>query len=307
MSTTRTTGVVDGDTERAVRELAEAASRVDGASSLSEDALLRLRTGGGEVTHVLHREGSDLAGYAQLVCALDRTRPYVLGRQLEGELLVAPAWRRRGLGAALLSEVSALADDVPTLLWSHGDTPGALALATSAGWTRARELLRLDRAMAGLDALDEPDLPAGVVVRPFVGDVDDEAWVALNAAAFAGHPEQGRWRLEDLLVRRREPWFDQAVFLLAELDGELLGFCWMKVEEHLAELYVLGVAPGRGGRGLGRALLVRGLHAVAAQPAAPARVELYVDGDNAAALRLYTKLGFERAAVDVQYRSPDPT
>ena len=302
-----TTGALPDDVGALVEALAAAVSAHDRAGALSEDALLRLRTGGPGVTHLAlpTPDGSGLIGYAQLFTASDDEDPAASGGGgLEGELLVHPAQRGHGAGRALLTRVEELAAGRTTLLWSHGDTPGAAALAASAGWTRSRELLRMERPVAGLPELAEPVLPDGVLVRPFAPGADDAAWVALNAAAFASHPEQGRWGVEDLLLRQREPWFDPSVFLLAQLPtGELAGSCWMKVEEHAAELYVLGVAPGRGGRGLGRALLVRGLHAIA-RPGGPDVVELYVDGDNEPAVRLYTGLGFARAAVDVQYRSP---
>ncbi|WP_432508091.1 mycothiol synthase [Kineococcus esterisolvens] len=276
-----------------VERLAAAVSAADGADALSEDALLRLRTGADGVRHVLLREGAGAAGYAQLADA---------GVELAGELLVHPGARGRGHGRALLRRVEELAGGRRVLLWSHGDVPAAAALAAGAGWVRTRELLRLHRSSAGLADLDEPALPAGVVVRPFAPGADEEAWVAVNSAAFAGHPEQGRWTVADLRLREAEPWFDPSVLLVAQGGEGLLGFCWMKVQAHASELYVLGVHPAAAGRGLGRALLVRGLRAVAG-PGAPAEVELYVDGDNVPAVRLYEGLGFTRAAVDVQYAS----
>ncbi|WP_337059824.1 mycothiol synthase [Kineococcus sp. G2] len=300
--------VVDGPVAPAVRaeveRLAAAASAADGTDAVSEDALLRLRTGGDGVRHLLLRDPaggtsgeapgeSALVGYAQLAVA---------GDELAGELLVHPSARRRGHGRTLLERVGELAAGRRALLWAHGDSPAAASLAAGAGWQRVRELLRMQRATAGLAELAEPALPAGVRVRPFVPGTDEEAWTALNAAAFAQHPEQGRWSVEDLRLREEEEWFDPSVLLLAQGPRELLGFCWMKVQPHVSELYVLGVHPAAAGRGLGRALLVRGLRAVAV-PGAPSEVELYVDGDNVPAVRLYEALGFARAAVDVQYAS----
>jgi mycothiol synthase len=297
-----------GDRDR-VLDLAAAASRTDGATALSEDAVLRLGSGTGDhdgdhdgdhadVHHLLRRTpGGALAGYAQLAGPAEAR---------EGELVVHPDHRRRGHGTALLAEVERLAAGAPVRLWSHGDTAGAAALADRHGWTRVRELLRLERPAAGLADLEVPALPEGVHVRSFVPGADDEAWVAVNAAAFATHPEQGRWTVADLRARLAEPWFDADLLLLAEGPDGVVGFCWMKVEAGHGELYVLGVAPGHAGAGLGRALLVRGLRAVAALPAPPALVDLYVDGDNVPALRLYARLGFDRAAVDVQYAAPTP-
>ncbi|WP_432503751.1 mycothiol synthase [Kineococcus arenarius] len=299
MSATVVAGALAPEVREEVRRLADAASAADGSDALSEDALLRARTGADGVRHVLlraPRTGSGESapvGYAQLADA---------GAELAGELLVHPDARGRGHGRALLGLVRELAAGRRVLLWAHGDSPAAAALAAGAGWVRTRELLRLHRPVAGLAELAEPALPAGVVVRPFVPGADDEAWTALNAAAFAAHPEQGRWSVHDLRLRLAEPWFDPSVFLLAQGGEGLLGFCWMKVQPHASELYVLGVHPAAAGRGLGRALLVRGLRAVAG-PGAPGEVELYVDGDNVPAVRLYEGLGFARAAVDVQYAS----
>lgn len=303
VTVTSTTGALDDDLRAAVEALGADVSAADAATALSEDAVLRLRTGGPDVTHLTVGDAGSLTGYAQLVSS---------PAGLEGELLVAPRSRRRGRGRALLDAVTALAAGRPTRLWSHGDTPGAAALAAATGWRRSRELLRLERPVAGLLDLPVPDLPEGLTVRPFrpgaAPEGDDEAWVALNAAAFATHPEQGRWTVQDLQLRQAEAWFDPRVFLVLQDTGVhdgggLAAFCWMKVEPHAAELYVLGVAPGRGGQGLGKALLVRGLRAVVTD-GGPETVELYVDGDNVPAVRLYEGLGFARAAVDVQYSSP---
>jgi mycothiol synthase len=226
---------------------------------------------------------------------------------------VHPSFRRRGFGGALLDRVIELAGDRPLSVWAHGDLPGSGELLGSRGFGRARVLLQLRRGLAGIDGDPRPELPEGVSVRPFRPRRDEKAWLRVNARAFATHPEQGSWTADDLRLREAEPWFDADGFLLAwrgdpDAGGELLGSHWTKVhppgdvlpDERVGEVYVLGVDPDAQGLGLGRTLTDLGLAHLRARGLR--LVLLYVDEDNAAAVRLYESRGFRRFAVDVSWR-----
>ena len=67
----------------------------------------------------------------------------------------------------------------------------------------------------------------------------------------------------------------------------------------MSEVYVLGVAPGHQGHGLGRTLTVIGLEHLRSRGLN--EVMLYVDESNTAAVRTYEALGFTRVDVDVLY------
>lgn len=262
--------------EPLVRRVVAEATEADGYAPLNEAALLGLSH------HGLHGAAlyADDDGFA-------------LVHHGDLHLVVAPAARRRGVGTALLEA----ADNVTTG-WSHGDHPGARALAASHGFVRARELWQLRRKAGPVATLPAPR-PAPVAIRTFRSG-DEEAFLAVNAAAFAHHPEQGALDLEGLRHRMAEPWFDPDGFFLAEQDGKVVGFHWTKVHpDGTGEIYVIGISPEAQGGGLGRALVVHGLAHLQ-----PRDVILYVEGDNEPAIALYLSLGFEHVLTDVQYRRP---
>ena len=224
---------------------------------------------------------------------------FALRRGSEVDLAVAPSARGAGVGAALVTP--ALAEPGPVTAWSHGDHPAAARLAVRHGLERVRELWVMRRPTS--DPLPELVVPDGVVVRGFE-DGDAEGVLGVNADAFAAHPEQGGLDAEGLAARMAEPWWDPAGLLVAVgPDGALLGFHWTKRHSSaLGEVYVVGVSSAAQGRGLGRVLTLAGLHHLEA--AGVAEVLLYVESDNAPAVRLYGGLGFAHAAEDthVQYR-----
>ena len=76
-----------------------------------------------------------------------------------------------------------------------------------------------DAPPARSDPLPDVVVPEGVTVRTFEVGRDEDAWTALNARAFADHPDQGSWSVEEVRLREAEPWFDPAGFFLAERDG----------------------------------------------------------------------------------------
>ncbi|PRH77447.1 mycothiol synthase [Streptomyces solincola] len=281
-----------------VLDLLADAAAADGMQAVSEQGRLQLRGGRREgVSHLLLSVHGELAGYAQL----EDTDPV---EAPAAELVVHPRFRGRGHGRALGSALLA-ASGKRLRVWAHGGKPAARHLAQVLGLTLFRELRQMRRPLVGGPELPEPALPPGTVFRTFVPGEDDAAWLAVNAAAFAHHPEQGSLAQRDLDDRKAEPWFDPKGFFLAvrEADGSIAGFHWTKVhaEEQLGEVYVVGVAPDAQGGGLGKALTSVGLRHLAAEGLPTAM--LYVDADNTAAVRVYEGMGFTTHEVDLMYRS----
>ncbi|WP_333769116.1 mycothiol synthase [Streptomyces sp. IBSBF 2435] len=283
------------DTARAVLGLIAAAAAADGQPAVSEQGRLHVRGGRREgVRHLVLWSGDDLAGYGQIEDADAVEAP-------AAEFVVHPGHRLHGHGRALGDALLA-ATGRRMRVWAHGGHPAARHLAVKLGLKLFRELRQMRMPLDA--ALPEPVLPAGVTVRTFRPGQDDADWLAVNAAAFAHHPEQGSLTQRDLDDRKAEPWFDPAGFFLAFRGDTLAGFHWTKVHDDLGlgEVYAVGVAPAEQGSGLGRALTTIGLRHLAAERGLPG-VLLYVDADNSPAVAVYERLGFTTYEVDLMFRT----
>lgn len=258
-----------------VHALAADLARHDGREPLSDQALTQLDSD--RVEHALASTENRLIGYAQL----------------DGDSLEL---------AATPDAIGPLLDafaDRSVLVWTHGTRSPLVSALTHRGYARQRELWQLRRPLA--ERPNVPAAPDGIEIRAFAPGTDEAAWLRVNAAAFASHPEQGRWTAADVVAREHEPWFDPAGLLMAWRGDELVGFHWTKVHpDGAGEVYVLAVAPQAQGLRLGSVLLLAGLAHLFDRGVR--EMLLYVDGDNVGAMRLYEKYGFVRHDLDVQWR-----
>jgi len=268
-------------------ELAERAEQADGVAPFNEASLFALRDGARArvIVQQPDRDGRTVAA------------AYAVG-DAPVEIVVDPARRRSGIGRRLLEELVADGED---RFWAHGDLPAAQALAASSGLVAERTLLVLRLTFDGPPTPEQ--VPDGVRLRTYVPQDADEI-VAVNARAFAHHPEQGAMDRADLDRRMSSDWFDPAGLFVAERDGRVIGFHWTKVEDGIGEVYVVGIDPDAQGGGLGTALTARGLRHLH-ERGLPV-VDLYVEGDNAPALKVYRNLGFQDHARDTLYARPTP-
>lgn len=270
--------------------LMERARAIDGQPPFSDQSLVELQRG--------KRTLIDSAHGAAIVSAE------------ELELVVDPDHRARGHGTELAGTVLQAHPDV-TFAWAHGDHPASRALASRFGFGPVRTLLQLRATLNSSSSVKSPPGEESMTTRrefvmsPFRAGADDSAWLALNAAAFSDHPEQGSLTQGDLDDRMAEPWFTADDFLVLRDGADMIGFCWLKIEatsgqEVLGEFYAVGIDPARQGEGLGRVLMdagftrltERGIHTAV----------LYVEADNEPALALYRRYGFSQHAIDVRYQ-----
>lgn len=289
-----TTAVLPPTRRTTIRELLATVTEHDGVSPLDEAAVLALD--GESARHLLVEEAGTgtVCGYASVLA--DGT--------VQG--MVHPAHRRRGHGTVLLQEAFALRPDAG--VWAHGALEGSLTFLAAAGLVESRYLLTLHRDLDPARPL--PAIPGSTLedlrLGTFEAERDSEHWVAVNARAFADHPEQGSLTRDDLEQRLAQPWFDAEDMLVALRDEELVGFVWIKREcpgatDRDAEIYAVATAPSVQGHGVAGLLLATSLDRLRSD-GVPG-VELYVEADNAPALRLYEAWGFTVAGRDVQMRA----
>jgi mycothiol synthase len=285
-------------------DLIERARIADGQPPFSDGSLVELATG--------ERTVLAIGEHAVALVALP-----------DAEFVVDPDARGHGLGTALLEalmkqgKAEAEAERIDErsgngngngtlLVWSHGDHPGARALAAKYGFSAVRTLLHLRADIANSrSAAESGSAPSfgeqlSATISSFRPGVDDAEWLELNALVFAEHPEQGRVTQSDLEVTFAEPWFATDDFLLLRSGGgALIGYCWLKIENGEGEFYVVGVHPNSAGQGLGRVLVEAGLARMLARGIRSAH--LYVEAENIAAVHLYRSYGFVDDTIDVQY------
>lgn len=264
-----------------ILDLAERAASVDGVEPFNEASLFALRDRSPARVLVQHTEPDGTISAAA----------FAVG-EAPVEIVVDPAHRRGGKGRRILDELMADGED---RFWAHGDLPAAQALAASAGLTAERTLLVLRLTF---DGMPHEDLVERGFTRAFRPD-DVDRIIEINGRAFASHPEQGAMDRADFERRTSSDWFDPAGLFVLVVDDVIVGFHWTKVEDGVGEVYVVAVDPDFQGRGLGEVLTMRGLRHLYEQ-GLPV-VDLYVEGDNAPALKVYKKLGFKEHAKDVLY------
>lgn len=289
-----------------LRDLARAAQEVDGVAPLSEQALLAAQrsttTGsttrsGGMEQMVWH----DVDGQLVVAAVPDETGATY-------ELVVHPDHRRHGYGASVL-DLIVNQRNPDARFWAHGDLDAARALSTSHGLHVVREMWKMARSVSGDPKIEKPTMPTGFASRSLVPGQDEAAWLQVNSRAFVHHPEQGRMTIDDLHERMSQDWFDpEGLLLIEDVSGTepvLAASHWTKIEvgeQETAtegEVYVVAVDPAYQGRGLGRAATALGLDHLAS--AGVETIDLYVEGDNEAAIATYRGWGFTKVSADVMY------
>jgi mycothiol synthase len=243
-----------------------------------------------------------------------RTRDGIGVHQVEG--WVRPAWRRQGLGRALLAWTERRAAEVAQVdgrpaeraltAWPDEDQVGATTLYASAGYEIVRYGYLMTRDLA--DAIPDLPLPEGLEIRP-VAETDHRRIWAADEEAFRDH-----WGRAERTDADFERWFsmpeiDTQLWRVAwdgpEVAGSVMPFIFPTDNELLGMrrgwLEHISVRRPWRRRGLASALIAESLRTL--RDAGMTEAALGVDAENiSGALRLYESLGFRRARTGVSYR-----
>lgn len=231
-----------------------------------------------------------------------------------------PAWRRRGIGRALLGWLQQRLRDIAATdaapggpryfeAWASDAAAGAIALLTADGYTPVRH----GYVMVRPDLEDLPDfpLPDGLEVRPVLPEHYRLIWDA-DAEAFRDHwgyyrpPEEEyeAW-LNDPTVFTPELWQIAWDVATDQVAGQVRGYIDHAQNERFGRRrgwceFISVRRPWRR-RGLARALIARTLHRF--REAGMTESALGVDTENlTGALRVYEDCGFRPVRRETVYR-----
>lgn len=231
---------------------------------------------------------------------------------------VHPAWRRRGIGAAMMErnegrllEIAAgLSFTQRALLttWFQDGDRGAAELARQRGYSKVRVYHHMVRD--SLEVVELPPLPEGLEVRPLSRSDLPAYWAAL-CEAFRDH--FGSWDDSDAAYRSwvEGPLFDLDLQVVAFEGEEIAGGIHAAIDpvENAEHGYRRGWSepiftrrPWRR-RGLATALLGRTL--LALRDRGMTSAQLHVDSENpSAALALYERHGFAVHSSSSEWHKP---
>ena len=233
--------------------------------------------------------------------------------QVEG--WVSPAFRRRGLGRALLHWAEARAREIALVdgrsgersfsSWPDEAQAGAIALLGSEGYSIVRYGFMLVRDL--IEPIADRPLPPGLEIRPVAAADHRRIWDA-DAEAFRDHWNPGERTDADFERWFASPELDTALWRVAwdgdEVAGSVMNFIYPAENDALGVRrgwldHVSVRRPWRR-RGLASALIVASLHAL--RDAGMTEAALGVDAENpTGALQLYEGLGFQRTKRDLNY------
>jgi ribosomal protein S18 acetylase RimI-like enzyme len=239
----------------------------------------------------LWEEDGRVVAYAWLI------RPRTLDWQIDP--------RRPELLDDVIDWFEAEADEGPPETTARADDAGVVEALTRRGYQEVTGEPWLAVLARDLDALPEPDPPAGYRLRTMRGDDDVERRVEVHRAAF----EPSRVTVESYRnVMRTWPYRADLDCIAESADGTFAAYAlaWLDDENRVGELEPVGTHPDHRRRGLGRAVNLLALHRLRHAGAELAIVLCRGDEAYPVPKRLYEAVGFRRHSRIVGFRKARP-
>jgi mycothiol synthase len=273
---------------------------------------------------VLVEVDGDLVGHSEVTWSRDLEENW-LGWHTA---YLLPEWRRKGIGRSMLvwnesrlTEIAAAQEGKVNggsyfQVFSQATAVGRNALIEQAGYAPVRFFYSMQRV--DLQDLPEAPLPEDVCLRSVEPEHMRAIWDTKNKA-FRDHWGYGQRSEEDYAHWLEDPYNDPSMWQVAwerdedggeeSVAGMALNFIYPEDNARFGflrgEVRTLGVLHSWRKRGLGRALLIRSMHAL--RERGMTEVILEVDTDNlTGAQRLYEGVGFRTLSQDAIYRKPLP-
>lgn len=229
-----------------------------------------------------------------------RVHPDARGGDVEA---AAIAW-----GEVRMREVSAMRGGrVKLRTYARAEDCDRISVLASCGFKVDRYFCRMARSLS--EPIPEPHFPEGFALRQFPGEQEAAAWVEMFNQSFIDH-----WNHHDLTVDKfkhelAKPDYRNDLDLIAVADdGTFVSFCYCEICVQECDrtgrnegwISCLGTRRGFRKMGLGRAMLLAGLHRLKA--AGVATAILGVDAENSSgALHLYESAGFHNIRDSISY------
>jgi mycothiol synthase len=216
-----------------------------------------------------------------------------------------PDWRGRGLAGKILARAMRRAADLGARVAQiniHEDSHLQEILA-GAGFELVRRFYEYELEAAAIDrAATVAALEQCRRLRPG----EEAALTDIQNRSFAGTWGYNPNTQETISYRTHLPHFACEDVVLAEIDGEIAGYCWTELvpgtDGREGRICMIGVAPERREHGLGHKLLLAGLELLAGRGVST--IVLTVDSENQAACALYWSVGFTLRNGSLWYEKP---
>ena len=266
---------------------------------------------------ILAEVSGEVVGYGRALWRQEVDGPRIYGHMG----FLAPAWRRKGIGRAMLGFLQRRLRDIaathvtdrPRFLESFASdaAPGAVALLRSAGYAAARHNYNMVRSLT--EPMAVPPMPVGLEVRPVrpehyraIWEADQEAFRDHWGYAPGTETDYQGW-LNDPIGFAPHLWqvaWDTATDQVAGMVQNFVNAA-ENAEYHRERGYTEGISVRRPWRrrGLARALIMRSLQMFKEMGMTEAALSVDTENPNCA-LRLYESCGFRAVRRTTIYRKP---